>query len=129
MRGPGGSRLGACTAPGLRIWWLRWWRPGHLEVAVMFLFLGLKHEKERAAFLGFFSSSASFFSFFFLSPSSDFFVCVVVFYLLRNRVLKTRFPGGRHVKNVPTQTRSKHENRPSKTRFIDPKSSLLDSRC
>ena len=43
----------------------------------MFLFLGLKHEKERAAFLGFFLSSASFFLFF-LAPSSDFFVGVVV---------------------------------------------------
>ena len=37
----------------------------HLVVEVVFLFLGLKHEKERAAFLGFFSSSASSFFFFF----------------------------------------------------------------
>ena len=88
------------TAFGSRIWW---WRPGHLVVAVVFLFLGLKHEKERAAFLGFFSSSVSFF-FFFLAPSSNFCVCVVVLivYLLKNRVSKTRFPSGRHVENVPT---------------------------
>ena len=35
-----------------------------------------------------------------------------------NQVLDTRFTGGRHVKKESTQTRSKHENRPSKTRFI-----------
>ena len=46
-----------------------------------------------------------------------------------NRVLETRFTSGCHVGKVPTQTRSKHENRPSKTWFIGPKSSLLDSKC
>ena len=56
---------GSCAAPGSCIWWLRWWRPVHLVVEVVFLFLGLKHEKERAAFLGFFSSSASSIFFFF----------------------------------------------------------------
>ena len=35
-----------------------------------------------------------------------------------NRVLKTRFTGGRHVEKVPTQTRSEYENQPSKTQFI-----------
>ena len=35
-----------------------------------------------------------------------------------NRVLETQFTGGHHVEKVPTQTRSKHENRPSKTWFI-----------
>ena len=83
---------GSCAAPGSYIWW---WRPGHLVVAVVFLFLGLKHEKERAAFLGFFSSSA--FSIFFSGSwlwfldFFDFFVGVVVFYALIIRVLGTRF--------------------------------------
>ena len=35
-----------------------------------------------------------------------------------NRVLETWFTSGRHVEKVSTQTRSKHENWPSKTRFI-----------
>ena len=35
-----------------------------------------------------------------------------------NQVLETRFTGGCHVENVSTQTRPKHENQPSKTRFI-----------
>ena len=34
-----------------------------------------------------------------------------------NRVLKTRFTSGRYVEKMPTQTRSEHENRPSKTRY------------
>ena len=46
-----------------------------------------------------------------------------------NRVSKTRFPNGRHVEKTPNQTWSIHGNRASKTRFISPKSSLLDSRC
>ena len=46
-----------------------------------------------------------------------------------NRVLETRFTSGCHVRKVPTQTRSKHENQPSKTQFIGRKSSLLNSRC
>ena len=45
-----------------------------------------------------------------------------------NRVLKTRFTSGIHEEKVSTQTRSEYENRPSKTQFIDPKSSLLNSR-
>ena len=35
-----------------------------------------------------------------------------------NRVLETQIIGGRHVKKVPTQTQSEHENQPSKTQFI-----------
>ena len=35
-----------------------------------------------------------------------------------NQVLETQIIGGRHVKKVPTQTQSKHENQPSKTQFI-----------
>ena len=35
-----------------------------------------------------------------------------------NRVLEIRFTGRRHVEKMPTQTRSEHENRPSKTRFL-----------
>ena len=46
-----------------------------------------------------------------------------------NRVLETRFTSGCHVEKVPTQTRSEHENRLLKARFICPKSSLLNSRC
>ena len=86
---------GSCAAPGSCIWWLRWWRPVHLVVEVVFLFLGLKHEKERAAFLGFFSSSASSIFFFFGSwlwslDFFDFFVGVGVFYPLINRVFEAR---------------------------------------
>ena len=44
-------------------------------------------------------------------------VCNYYFWV-RNRVLETRFTGGRHVEKVSTQIRSEHENRPSKTRFI-----------
>ena len=44
-------------------------------------------------------------------------ICIInVAYV--NRVLETRFTGGRHVKKLLTQTRSEHENRPSKTQFI-----------
>ena len=43
--------------------------------------------------------------------------------------IETRFPGGRHVEKIPHQTWSTHENRVSKTRFIGPKLSLLNSRC
>ena len=46
-----------------------------------------------------------------------------------NRVFKTRFLDGCHVEKMLHQTWSDHGNRVSKTRFIDPKSSLLDSRC
>ena len=48
----------------------------HLVVEVVFLFLGLKHEKERAAFLGFFSSSASSI-FFFLARGSDLLISLI----------------------------------------------------
>ena len=44
---------------------------------------------------------------------------------LINRVSKTRFPNSRHMEKMPHQAWSDH----GKTRFIDPKSSLLDSRC
>ena len=59
-------------------------------------------------------------------------VVVVVFFVLFldvNWVLETRFPGRCHVEKVSHQTWTTHENRVSKTQFIDPKSSLLDSRC
>ena len=51
------------------------------------------------------------------------------FILIVNRVLETRFPCRCHVEKVPHQTWTTHQNRVSKTRFIDPKSSLLDSNC
>ena len=35
-----------------------------------------------------------------------------------NRVLETRFTSGRLLTKVPPRTRSEHENRPLKTRFI-----------
>ena len=44
-----------------------------------------------------------------------------------NRVSKTRFPGGRYVEKVSTQTWSEPENQASKTRFIGPKPSPWDS--
>ena len=44
---------------------------------------------------------------------------------LINRVLETRFSGRRHMEKTLHQTWSEHENRPSKTRFIAQKSSLL----
>ena len=75
----GRAAWGSRPAPGLYIWWLRWWRPGHLVVAVVFLFLGLKHEKERVAFLGFFSSSIS--SFFFLACGFDFLISLLVYFI------------------------------------------------
>ena len=56
-------------------------------------------------------------------------VVFFVFFLDVNWVLETRFPGRCHVENVPHQTWTTHENRVPKTRFIDPKSSLLDSIC
>ena len=37
---------------------------------------------------------------------------------LINRVLETRFPGERHVKKIPHQTWSDHENQVLETRFI-----------
>ena len=61
-----------------------------------------------------------------------FVVVVVVFFVLFldvNWVLETRFPGRCHVEKVSHQTWTTHENRVPKTQFIDPKSSLLDSRC
>ena len=61
-----------------------------------------------------------------------FVVVVVVFFVLFldvNWVLETRFPGRCHVEKVSYQTWTTHENRVPKTQFIDPKSSLLDSRC
>ena len=83
--------------------------------------------------------------FFFLSLSNDlmntyslwffvvyFAVVVVVFFIFFldvNRILETRFLGKYHVKKVPHQTWITHENRIPKTQFIDPKSSLLNSRC
>ena len=48
---------------------------------------------------------------------------------LINRVLETRFPGGRHVENMSNQTWLEHWNQVFETRFISPKSSLLNSRC
>ena len=50
-----------------------------------------------------------------------------VFFLNVNRVLETQFPCRCHMEKVPQTTT--HENRVPKTRFIDPKSSLLDSKC
>ena len=89
--------------------------------------------------------SGFFFFFFFLSLSNDlmntyslwffvvyFAVVVVVFFIFFldvNRILETRFLGKYHVKKVPHQTWITHENRIPKTQFIDPKSSLLNSRC
>ena len=60
------------------------------------------------------------------------FVVVVVFFVLffdGNWVLETRFPRKFRVKKVSHQTWTTYKNRVPKTRFIDPKSSLLDSNC
>ena len=76
------------------------------------------------------SSSLSFFSFF-----TRFFLLFLHFgslisiFLVRNRVLDTRFPCRCYAKKVLHQTWTTHKNRVPKTRFIDPKSSLLDSKC
>ena len=58
-------------------------------------------------------------------------VVFFVFFLDLNRVLETWFPCSCHVEKVPVphQTWTTHKNRVPKTRFIDPKSSLLDSKC
>ena len=72
------------------------------------------------------SSSSSSLSFYF-SFFPRFFA--VSTFWVRNRVLKTRFSCRCHLENMPHQTWTTHENRVSKTRFIDLKSSLLDSRC
>ena len=59
-------------------------------------------------------------------------VVIVVFFVLFldvNQVLETRFPCRCYVEKVPHQTWTTHKNRVPKTRFIDPKSSLLDSNC
>ena len=82
-----------------------------------------------------------FFFFFFLSFFSDehIFCCNGFLLLLSpiclwlilvvNRVLETRFSCRCHMEKVPHQTWITHKNRVPKTRFIDPKSSLLDSNC
>ena len=54
---------------------------------------------------------------------------LIIFFWLVNRVSKTWFSSGRHVEKMPHHTWLEHWNRVSKTRFISPKSSLLDSRC
>ena len=105
------------------------------------------HCPSRAARVALPSLHLHFFFFFFslslsLSLSLSFFLrfcCFCILGLLSmndcnyfwviNRVLETRFPGRRHVEKILHQTWSTHENRVFKTRFIGPKSSLLDSRC
>ena len=83
--------------------------------------------------------------FFFFSLSNDlmntyslwfvvvyFAVVVVVFFIFFldvNWILETQFLGRYHVKKVPHQTWTTHENWIPKTQFIDPKLSLLNSRC
>ena len=77
------------------------------------------------------SSSLSFFSFFphFFFAISAFWVINNNYFWVRNWVLETRFPCRCHMEKVPHQTWTTHKNRVPKTRFIDPKSSLLDSKC
>ena len=80
-----------------------------------------------------------FFFFFFLSSlmNTHFLYCrgflslrfCLFFILVVNRVLETQFPCRCHVEKVPHQTWTTHKNRVPKTRFIDPKSSLLNSNC
>ena len=51
------------------------------------------------------------------------------FILVVNRVLKTWFPCRCHVEKLSHQMWTTHKNRVPKTRFIDPKSSLLNLNC
>ena len=53
----------------------------------------------------------------------------LIFFWLVNQVFKNRFSSRRHVEKMPYQAWLEHWNWVSKTRFISPKSSLLDSRC
>ena len=78
------------------------------------------------------SSSSSSLSFFFLS-FCVFFRCfcilgyilaLMIYFWVRNRVSKTRFPCRRHLEKVPRKRQTTHENRALKTRFRSPKSSL-----
>ena len=73
-----------------------------------------------------FSPSFSRFLFFWFFLDSCFFISLSG---LINRVLNTRFPSGHHMKKIPHQSWSNHGNRVSKTQFIGPKSSLLNSKC
>ena len=51
------------------------------------------------------------------------------FILVVNRVLETRFPCRCHVEKLSHQMWTTHKNHVPKTQFIDPKSSLLNSKC
>ena len=48
---------------------------------------------------------------------------------LINQVLETQFLDGRHVEKTPNQTSSEHWNQVFESRFISPKSSILNSIC
>ena len=86
-----------------------------------------QRDERRDTLRDVFNLILNFFFFNFLFPKHR-----MVFFLkgrLINWVLETWFPSGRHIKKTPHQTWSDHENRVSKTQFISPKSSLLNSIC
>ena len=77
----------------------------------------------------FFFSFSLFFLSFCVFVVSTFWVINNNYFWIRNWALETRFPCRCHMEKVPHQTWTTHENQVSKTRFIDPKLSSLDSRC
>ena len=77
----------------------------------------------------FFFFSLSFSLFFLPFHVFAFWVINNYYFWIRNRVLETRFPCRCHLEKVQHQMWITHENRVSKTQFIDPKLSFLNSRC
>ena len=77
----------------------------------------------------FFFFSLSFSLFFLPFHVFAFWVINNYYFWIRNRVLETRFPCRCHLEKVQHQMWITHENRVSKTQYIDPKLSFLNSRC